>query len=67
VTYVRLDELGFGAQAAKLGLEGLAFGLAAAGDDESGAVLGEGDGGGATYASERSGDQNDLGVHGVAP
>jgi hypothetical protein len=32
-------------QAAKFGLESLAFGLSAAGDDETGAVLGEGDGG----------------------
>jgi len=38
-----------------------------AGDDEAGAVLGEGDGRGATYACEGSGDQNDWLVHGLAP
>src|SRR5712691_5097097 len=59
VTDVGLDERGFGAQAAKFGLESPAFGLPAAGDDEAGAVLGEGDGGGATYACEGSSDQND--------
>src|SRR5229473_159082 len=67
VTDVGLDERGFGAQAAKFGLESLAFGLPAAGDDEAGAVLGEGDGGGATYACEGSSDQNDWLFHGVAP
>src|SRR5712664_4155912 len=67
VTDVGLDECGFGAQAAKLGLESLAFGLPAAGDDEAGAVLGEGDSGGATYACEGSGDQNDWFFHGAAP
>ena len=67
VTDVGLDERGFGAEAPKFGLESLAFGLAAAGDDEAGAVLGEGDGGGATYACEGSGDQDDWLVHGLAP
>jgi hypothetical protein len=67
VTDVGLNERGFGAQAAKLGLESLAFGLAAAGDDEAGFVLGEGDGRGATYTCEGSRDQNDLLVHGLAP
>src|SRR5258707_14571595 len=67
VTYVGLDERSFGAEAAKLGLESLAFGLAAAGDDDSGAVLGKGDGGCATYACEGSSDQNDWPFHRVAP
>src|SRR5205807_5847617 len=66
-TDVGLNERGFGAEAAKFGLESLAFGLPAAGDDEAGAVLGEGDGGGATYACEGSSDQDDWLFHGVAP
>src|SRR6267143_2555093 len=66
-TDVGLDERGFGVQAAKFGLESLTFGLPAPGDDEAGAVLGEGDGGGATYACEGSSDQNDWLFHGAAP
>jgi hypothetical protein len=49
------------------GLESLAFGLAAAGDHEAGAVLGKSDRGGATDACEGSSDQNDWLFHGVAP
>ena len=61
---VGLDERGFGSQAAQFGLESLAFGLPAAGDNEAGAVLGKGDGGGATDACEGSRDQNDWLFHG---
>src|SRR6202171_4000646 len=66
-TDVGLDERGFGAQAAKFGLESRTFGLPPAGDDQTGAILGEGDGGGATYACEGSSDQDGWLVHGVAP
>src|SRR6267154_450188 len=45
-TDVGLDERGLGVEAAKLGLERLAFGLAAARDDQAGATLGEGEGSG---------------------
>src|SRR5438105_10423456 len=66
-TDVGLNERGFGAQAAKFGLECLAFGLTPARDDQAGAILGEGDGGSATYACEGSGDQDDWPFHGAAP
>src|SRR2546426_12017665 len=67
VTDVGLDERGFGAEAAKFGLESLAFGLAAAGDDEAGAGLGKGDGPGAAYACEGSSGQNDRLVSWLCP
>src|SRR5258708_22166429 len=56
---VGLDERGFGSQAAQFGLESLAFGLPAAGDNEAGAVLGKRDGGGATDAWDGPFDPND--------
>jgi hypothetical protein len=55
--------LRFGAHAAKLSCKCLALGLVAAGNDDMGAVLGKGGGGGATDAGQGASDQDDWVAH----
>src|SRR5260370_38890081 len=63
MTNVGLDEGGLGAEAAKFGFEGFAFRVPAAGDDDAGALLGEGDGGGAPDAGQGPGNQDNRRAH----
>jgi hypothetical protein len=60
---ISADELRLGAGGKKLGGQCLAFRLAAAGDDDLGAILGEGQGGGAADTCQAAGDQNDWVAH----
>src|SRR4029077_379960 len=61
ITDVRLDEGGFGAEAAELGFEGFVFRVPAAGDAR--ALLGEGDSGGSTDAGQAPSNQDNRRVH----
>jgi hypothetical protein len=57
------DEFGLGAGGAKLGGQGYTFFIAAAGDDNLGAIVGEGKGRGASDTCQAAGDQNDWIAH----
>jgi hypothetical protein len=63
VAHVCADEFGLGAKRAQLFGQRVAGFVAAAGDDEAGAVFGVGDGGGAADAGEGAGDQYDGIAH----
>src|ERR1700694_759936 len=60
---VGVDELGLGTERAQLLNERLAGLITPAGNDHLRALLGEGDGGGATDAGKSTGDQDNLIAH----
>jgi hypothetical protein len=64
---VGVDELGFRAESAQILDDRLAGLITPTGNDDLRALLGKGDGGGATYACEASRDQNDWLIHCASP
>jgi hypothetical protein len=67
VAHVRQSENGFGAEAAKLVFECLAFGLAAAGYNDRCAFFGKGKRRGTTDTGQSAGDEDDRSVHSRCP
>jgi hypothetical protein len=67
VTHVGADELGFRAECAQFGCEGSALFRPAAGDDDAGALVGEGEGSSASDACEGAGDQDNRSAHVTFP
>jgi hypothetical protein len=67
VANVGADELSFNAEAAEFEGQGMSSLVAAAGDNNPGALLSEGQGRGATYAGQGACNQDDGCTHGYSP
>jgi hypothetical protein len=67
VAHVGADEFSFDTETAEFLGQGMSFLVAAAGDNNPGALLGEGQSGGTANTSQGAGDQDNGGGHGASP